>query len=175
MLRHFKSQFTSNKNFDPCNYETIRLAISSHLTQEQHLMLLQAITKEEIGTTMFSLAQNKSLGPGGYPAEFFKHSWDTIEEDITNIILDFFRMGKLLREVGNSIIAPIPKVANPTSLADVRPISCCNTAYKCITKLLANSIALCLPSLIGREQSAFIPGRRIADNILLVHELVHAY
>ena len=107
--------------------------------------------------------------------EFFTYSWETIGKDTTSAILEFFKMGRLLREVGNSVIALVPKVANLTSLANFRPISCCNMIYKRITKLLANRIASCLPSLIGSEQSAFILGRRIADNILLAHKLVHAY
>ena len=41
--------------------------------------------------------------------------------------------------------------------------------------VMANHKALLLPSLIDREQSAFIPGKWIANNILLVHELVHAH
>ena len=90
-------------------------------------------------------------------------------------MLDFFNTGRLLREVSSTIIALVPKTQIPASQKDFRPISCCNVVYKIITKIIANRLKKVLPNLISNEQSAFIPGRRIADNILLAHELVHCY
>lgn len=59
-------------------------------------------------------------------------------------------------------IALIPKVPNPTSLRDYRPISCCNTIVKGIAQIIANRFKASLP---GRQQTAFVQGRRIGDNI----------
>ena len=56
--------------FDQCNQETIKLAITSHLTYEQCFQLTQLVTEEEIKTTLFSLANTKALGPDDYPVEF---------------------------------------------------------------------------------------------------------
>lgn len=58
---------------------------------------------------------------------------------------------------------------------EFRLISCCNTIYKCIAKILANRWRICLPYLISWNQSAFIHGRRIVDNILLAHDVVKDY
>lgn len=60
-------------------------------------------------------------------------------------------------------------------MADFRPISCCNTIYKCIAKILANRLKAVLPPLINRAQSAFVKGRKISDNILLAQELLRNY
>ena len=49
---------------------------------------------------------------------------------------------------------------------DYRPISCCNTIYKCISKIIAARIKGCLPDIISPAQTAFVQGRSIADNIL---------
>ena len=56
-----------------------------------------------------------------------------------------------------------------------KPIFCCNVVYKCISKILANWLLFVLPSIIGKKQCAFVPCKRIADNIILAHELVHVY
>ncbi|GJS10955.1 hypothetical protein Tco_0367751 [Tanacetum coccineum] len=41
--------------------------------------------------------------------------------------------------------------------------------------IIANRIKECLKGLISPNQSAFVPGRRISDNILLTQELMHNY
>ncbi|XP_018728736.1 uncharacterized protein LOC108959487 [Eucalyptus grandis] len=57
---------------------------------------------------------------------------------VMTAVMDFFTSGKLLREINNTILVRVPKVLNATSVEDYRPIACCNTIYKCITKVLAN-------------------------------------
>ena len=57
-------------------------------------------------------------------------------------------------------------------LSEFRPISCCNIAYKYITKILANRLKLCLADVIGPTKSAFIQGRSIAENMLLAQEMM---
>lgn len=88
---------------------------------------------------------------------------------------NFFVNGKLLKEVNHTIIALLPKVNSPTRITDFRPISCCNALFKCISKIIANRIKDSLTILVGSNQSAFVPGRRISDNILLTQELMHNY
>ena len=58
---------------------------------------------------------------------------------------------------------------------DYRPISCCNTVYKCISKIIAARINQCIPEIISPSQSAFVKGRSIADNILITQELMVNY
>ena len=58
---------------------------------------------------------------------------------------------------------------------DYRPISCCNTIYKCISKIIAARIKRCLQDIIFPSHTAFVQGRSIADNILLTRELMKNY
>src|SRR4051812_3018432 len=69
----------------------------------------------------------------------------------------------------------IPKNLRPASLSDYRPISCCNSLYKFISKSLANRLQGVIGHLISPTQTAFIKGRSISDNILLAHELVRNF
>ena len=60
-------------------------------------------------------------------------------------------------------------------MSDFRPISCCFVFYKCISKILVGRIRNFLGTIVSENQSAFIPGRSIVDNILLSQELVRGY
>ncbi|GJV30013.1 hypothetical protein Tco_1386461 [Tanacetum coccineum] len=100
---------------------------------------------------------------------------DIVAEDVTRAIQEFFNNGKLLKELNHIILALLPKVKMPTRINDYRPISCCNVLFKCITKIISNRIKVSLKGLISQNQSAFVPGRRIYDNILLTQELMHNY
>ncbi|XP_021996242.2 uncharacterized protein LOC110893442 [Helianthus annuus] len=145
------------------------------LSEDKATAMAWMVSNEEIKQAMFSIAGNKAPGPDGYTSIFFKKSWDVIGNDICSAVRDFFDNGSLLTQLNHTIISLIPKVSTPALITDYRPISCCNTLYKCISKIITNRIKEGLGDIFSINQSAFVPGRRIPDNILLTQELMHNY
>ena len=137
--------------------------------------LIKSVTDEEIKATLFSMAKDKAPGPDGYNANFFQCTWHIIGKDVCVAIKDFFATGRLLKSINSTSLSLVPKKENPTDLRNFRPISCCNTLYKCISKILAERLKLVLPYLVGKEQTAFIKGRRIVDNVFVVQDLLCGY
>ncbi|GJY37828.1 hypothetical protein Tco_0424192 [Tanacetum coccineum] len=133
------------------------------------------VSDMEIKNAMFSMGNEKSPGPDGFTAAFFKEAWDIVGNDVILVVREFFVNGRLLKELNHTICALIPKVSTPARVNDFWPISCCNVLFKCISKVIANRIKSCLKDLISPNQSAFVPGRSIADNILLTQEIIHNY
>ncbi|XP_021996267.1 uncharacterized protein LOC110893468 [Helianthus annuus] len=145
------------------------------ISHEDATHMVRTVTSEEVKLAMFSIGNDKAPGPDGYTAAFYKHAWQIIGTDVSTAVIDFFGSGKLLRELNNTLIVLIPKKPTPSSVTDYRPIACCNVIYKCISKIIADRIKNFLNQVVSINQSAFVPGRRISDNILLTQELMHNY
>jgi len=54
--------------------------------------LIQPSTLDEIHTALFSMDFNKTSGPDGFGASFFKTSWHTLKSHLFDSIAEFFRM-----------------------------------------------------------------------------------
>ncbi|KAL0367065.1 UNVERIFIED_CONTAM: hypothetical protein Sradi_3596600 [Sesamum radiatum] len=145
------------------------------LTEEEAESLILPVSPEEVKQAIFDIDETKAPGPDGYSAGFYKAAWPVIGGEVTQAILEFFRTGRLLKQVNSTLISLIPKVSNPTIVAEFRPISCCNVLYKAITKILVQRMRSILDSLISPSQNAFVPGRSIGDNVMLAQELFSGY
>ncbi|GJW60133.1 putative RNA-directed DNA polymerase [Tanacetum coccineum] len=147
----------------------------TRLNDSEALNMVRDISSQEVKSAMFSMGNDKSPGPDGFTAGFFKDTWDIIGADVIKAVSEFFTNGRLLKELNHTIIALIPKVNTPARVNDYRPISCCNVLFKCISKIIANRLKDSLQRLVSPNQSAFVPGRCISDNILLTQEIMHNY
>ena len=77
--------------------------------------------------------------------------------------------------LNKAYIVLIPKVQGAEKIGEFRPISLSNSIYLIIAKVLANRLSAVLPTLISPFQSAFLPGRQMADSIVLAEEIVAAW
>lgn len=137
--------------------------------------LTREVGAAEIKATLFSMPLNKSPGPDGYCIEFLRASWETVGNDIIAAVAEFFRNGHLLRDLNTTSICLIPKSSEACKLGDYRPISCCNIVYKLITKIIANRLKPILQLCVSPNQTAFLKGRSLGDNVLLASELIRSY
>nr|KAJ0193875.1 hypothetical protein LSAT_V11C800388240 [Lactuca sativa] len=148
---------------------------TNRLDSIQALDMVKDVTSEEIKSALFDIDDDKAPGPDGYSSKFFKKAWRIVGDDFCVAVKEFFLSKKILKEINATVIALVPKIPTPGKVGDYRPISCCNVVYKCISKIIVNRIRDHLGCLVSDNQSAFIPGRNILDNVLLSQELVRGY
>jgi hypothetical protein len=147
--------------------------VDAIVTPQMNDDLLREFSSEEIHRALFQMSPSKAPGPDGMTDLFFQKFWHIIGEDVSFAILDFFRSGRMLGSINFTNIVLIPKVKNPESMSQFRPISLCNVLYKIISKVLVNRMKVILPNIISDSQSAFIPGRLISDNVIMAFEVLH--
>ena len=81
----------------------------------------------------------------------------------------------MLKQWNTTSLVLIPKVTNASSATDFRPISCLNTVYKVVSKLITNRLKEVLSLIISQAQYAFMPGRLLAENVLMATDFVKGY
>ena len=84
--------------------------------------------------------------------------------------------GELSISQRQGIISLIPKKnKDPLLLKNWRPLSLLNTDYKLATKCIARLLEKVLPLLIERDETGYVKGRHIGENICLITDKIEQY
>jgi hypothetical protein len=167
----FKNLYTADLEVDPGQLTDL---FESRITDKMNGDLCKEFTDDEIGTALFQVGPLKASGLDGFPARFFQRNWELLSKDVITAIRGFFYSKKMSNDVNEAAIVLLPKKESPDSLKDFRPISLCNVIYKVVSKFLVNRMRPLLNDIVAPTHSAFVPGRLIIDNALIVFECLHA-
>ena len=153
--KDFLEENSDEEFFDeiiPIN-ETNQHQISAHVTGPELLRVLKT-------------SKNSAPGPDGISYSIWLELW----EETGSILLDSWnyslQIGKLPPSHKVSFLKLIPKIGKDLKLlTNWRPITLSNCDHKIFTKLYANRICDRISGSIGENQTAYLKGRLINDNI----------
>ncbi|KAK9133137.1 hypothetical protein Scep_012665 [Stephania cephalantha] len=141
---------------------------------EERTRLSKDVLPSKVHDVVFKMGAFKAPGPDGWSPLFFQNQWNVVGDLVVACVKDLFKLCILPSNLNNTILVLIPKYHLPTSFTGLRPISLCNVAYKVITILIANRLKPMMERWVSRTQSNFVSGRSLADNTIIVKEVLHS-
>lgn len=114
---------------------------------------------------------NSAVGPDCMNGYFFQNCWHIIMNDMMGIIHSFFSRHIIPKYFFHTVL--LAKVSNLKKLIEFRRISLGNFTSKIKSKQVCNRLSPILPSLISPNQSEFVKGRSISENIIIAQEIIH--
>lgn len=125
------------------------------IDDEMNESLVAKVTEAEVKSAVFSMGASKASGLDGFNGLFYQKNWDTIKVEVYNAVVNFFENGVLDESINLTSVALVPKVPNPESIVDLRPLSCCSYLVKIISKIMAMRLKPIMSKIISPQQSAF--------------------
>ncbi len=133
----------------------------------------QKILVKDVQTCIKALKDNKSPGNDGLTGEFYKVFSKTLAPFLTAMFEEALEKEELPPTLKQGLIKLIPKPnKDKLNIENWRPISLLNNDAKIFASVFAKRLKLGLDDIIDEEQSGFIPGRNIVNNIRLVLDMI---
>ena len=179
ILKEAKSFYENlyKNNNSTCTVDDLNHSLNnldfSKLTDDEKLNLEGEITIEEASWALKKMKNNKTPGSDGFSTEFFKIFWRDLKHFVVDSLNYGLQEGELSVTQKQGIITCLPKDNKPRHfLKNWRPISLLNTVYKIGSGVIASRVKKVLDKLINLDQTGFISGRYIGDNIRLVYDIL---
>ena len=143
------------------------------LSFEESMSLESNLTLGEIKNVLKSFQSNKSPGGDGFSKEFFETFFDLIGTHLLNSYNEAFTKGQLSISQRRGVICLIPKDdSDLTELSNWRPLTLLNVDYNILAKAIGQRIESKLSLLIHSDQTGFIKGRFIGQNVRLLNDIM---
>lgn len=127
---------------------------------------------EEIRSAFLAMNKLSSPGPDGFGPSFFSTFWATVATDVREVFDSFHDASIDLARINRAFLVLLPKIDAAIHPSHFRPISLQNCIMKGITKVLTTRLQSCIHSLVDADQTGFLSGRRISENIVYAADLL---
>ena len=175
--KHFYENLYSSRE-DKIQKEDLNTLIKDKnipkLSYQEQRVIEGKISYKEALNALKKMSNNKSPGTSGYTVEFFKFFWVNLGHFLVRSINYSYIHKQLSNTQKQGLITCIPKGNKSKAfLKNWRPISLLNVEYKIASACIAERIKTTLPKIINEDQTGFIQGRYIGENIRQVYDVMN--
>jgi hypothetical protein len=117
-----------------------------------------------------ALSKGKALGHDRVPMEFFQEFEREVAPTLLFAFSAMLRVGATSAHINKGIITFIPKSGDRARQNNWRPITLLRSIYKILAKTLVRRIQMDLTEIIRPNQTGFVEGRSILDNVFMAQE-----
>ncbi|CAI5998775.1 unnamed protein product [Closterium sp. NIES-65] len=150
------------------------VAESKRLLDKDKEALTRPWSEDEVRTALRELPTGKAPGQDGLPKELFEQNWGLLGKEVMKLVEVFEKDALLPEPFMTAVTILLHKKGAREQLGNYRSITLLNVLYKLVAKVLANRIKKVLPQVILERQYGFIPGRRLADAVSTVADVIDA-
>ena len=144
------------------------------LSNEERDSIEGLLTELECLNALKDMESDKSPGTDGLPSEFYQFFWSDVSKPLLEALNHGFEIGQLSISQKRGIIKLMPKKSEELYYTKTwRPLTLLKFDYKIATKAIANRLKTHLQKLINNDQTAFLKGRFIGENIRLIDSVVN--
>ena len=170
----YKKLYTSQKNVIPTENDLFQPENDTVLDNNDAMSCEGHLTEQECLKALRSMDREKTPGTDGLPAEFYRTFWKDLSPLLISALNYSYDEGSLSITQRRGIIKLIPKKdAEPHLIKNWRPLTLLNCDYKIAAKAIANRIKSVIPKLINNDQTGFLKGRFIGENIRLIDNIIN--
>ena len=168
MVQSFYKSLYERGDNPPTAYDDFLLNMDQISTENKH-NILTPLNIQEVFATLKSCLDS-APGPDGIPYSLIKFTWSIYGPVLMNSWAHSISTGVLPPSHRASYLRLIPKEGKDlTQLKNWRPITLSNCDIKIITKTISSRMTSNLTSIIGHNQTAYMKGRQITDNLHIMH------
>ena len=166
---YLSTDSTTQEDYD----EYIQDLSLPRLSDEERDNMEGVLTYEECKKVLETFQNDKSPGEDGFTVEFYKFFFDLLGHDLIASFNEAYEANELPISQRRGVITLIPKEdGSLLDLSNWRPITLLNVDCKIATKAIAKRLEASLPKLINHDQTGFIKGRYIGENIRLIIDVM---
>lgn len=157
------------------------ISCKEKLSNSQKISCEGPITEEELHEVVWSFQKGKTPGVDGIPVEVYQTFFDSLKKPMLSCFNHSYQVGHLSETQKEGIISLLLKqdasgqYKNPEMLKNWRPITLQCYDTKILAKCIAQRIKSVLPNIIHYDQSGFLKGRCVGNNIRQLLELIENY
>jgi hypothetical protein len=140
------------------------------VTQDTNASLTRDLTVRDILDAIKAMPKGKAPGHDGVPMEFFHEYAEEVAPTLLQAFTAMLKSGATSASINKGLITLIPKTGDQARLSNWRPITLLGSIYKVMAKTLVGRIQSALTHIIRPNQTGFVEGRRILDNVFMAQE-----